>query len=261
MKLLSGVIAVAAFLLLVFAPVARAFQKDPGPRKDCMECHALTIEGAKKILGQGADNVVAVLPGPIPGLWEVDVQKGGQTFPVYLDYSGRYLFNGQIIRMSDRKNLTGERYTDLNRVDVSTISLADAIVIGNPGAKYQVIVFDDPDCPWCRKLHGEIRQIVARDPEVSFHILVYARNNNPQTVKKALSIVCGKKDGARLLDDAFAGKPLPDPACDSKAVEETARLAAKLGVRGTPAMILPDGRLISGYMPADKLLGLIRQEK
>ncbi len=261
MKILSCAIAAAAFVLLVFAPSARAFQKDPGPRKDCRECHSMTVEEAKKILGQGADNVVAVLPAPIPGLWEVDVQKGGQTFPVYLDYSGKYLFNGQVIRMSDRMNLSAERYTDLNRVDVSTISLADAIVIGKPGAKRKVIVFDDPDCPWCKKLHGEIKQIVARDPEVSFHILVYARSNNPQTVKKALAIVCGKPNSAKLLDDAFAGKPLPDPTCDSKAVEETASLAAKLGVRGTPAMILPDGRLISGYMPADRLLGLIRQEK
>jgi len=254
-------IAAAAFLLLPFAPQVRAFQKDSGPRKECRECHSMTVEDAKKILGPGADNVVAVLPGPIPGLWEVDVQKGGQTFPVYLDYSGNYLFNGQVIRLSDKTNLTADRYNDINRVNVSTIPLDDAIVIGKPGAKYKVIVFDDPDCPWCKKLHGEIKQIVARDPEVAFFALVYSRNNNPGTVKKALAIVCGKKNGVKLLDDAFAGKALPEAKCKTNAVEETAKLAASLGIRGTPAMILPDGKLLSGYMPADRLLGLIRQEK
>ncbi len=98
-----------------------------------------------------------------------------------------------------------------------------------------MIVFDDPDCPWCRKLHGEIKKVVALDPEVAFYVRLYARNNNPKTVKKALSIVCGKKNAAKLLDDAFAGKKLPEAKCKTKAVEETASWARKLGITGTPA--------------------------
>ena len=88
----------------------------------CAECHTLSPEEAGKILGNAVDNVVAVLPGPFPGIWEIDVRKAGKTYPVYLDYSGSHLFNGQVIRMRDRQNLTALRYTDLNRVDVSTIS-------------------------------------------------------------------------------------------------------------------------------------------
>jgi thiol:disulfide interchange protein DsbC len=254
-------IAASTCLLLAYAPSVQAFQKDATPRKECGECHALTVGEAQKIFGETVDNVVAVLPGPFQGIWEIDVEKAGKTYPVYLDYSGSYIFNGQIIRVRDRQNLTSRRYADLNRIDVSTIPLADAIVLGNPGAKYKVIVFDDPDCPWCRKLHGEIKQIVARDPDVAFFIRVYSRNNNPATVKKALSIVCGKKDAAKLLDDAFAGKKLPAPGCKTKTVEETTAIARRLGIQGTPAIVLPDGRLISGYMPADKLLGLIRSGK
>jgi len=259
-KLLSATLAFAA-CLLVPALYAHAFQKEAGPVKKCTECHTLSQEEAGKILGRMVDNVIGVVPGPFPGTWEVDVEKDGKKYPLYLDYSGKYLFNGQVIRMSDMKNLSGARYVDLNRVDVSAIPLDDAIVLGNPDAKHKVIVFDDPDCPWCRKLHGEIKQVLARDPEVAFFVLVYARNNNPKTVRKALSIVCGKPDSAKLLEDAFAGKELLDPTCDSKAVEETARIAAKLGIQGTPAMVLSDGRVISGYMKADALIALLRNPK
>lgn len=261
MRPVFAAIAVGTCLLLACTPSARAFQKDSGPRKECRECHTLTVDEAKKIFGEGVDNVVAVLPGPFPGIWEIDVKKAGKTYPVYLDYSGSYLLNGQVIRMRDRQNLSALRYTDLNRVDVSTIPLADAIVLGDPGAKYKVIVFDDPDCPWCRKLHGEIKQVVARDPEVAFFVRVYSRNNNPASVRKALSIVCGKEHSSRLLEDAFAGKELPAADCQTKAVEETMEIAKRLGIQGTPAMLLPDGRLISGYMKADALLGLIRGGK
>jgi len=219
----------------------------------------MTPEEAAKILEGAVDNVLAVLPGPIQGIWEVDVRKGGKSYPLYLDYSGKHLFNGQIIRMSDRENLTGQRYTDLNRVDLSTIPLKDAVILGNPAAKKKVVLFDDPDCPWCRKLHGEVKQVVARKPEIAFFVRVYSRNNNPATARKALAIVCGKKDSAKLLDDAFAGKSLPEAKCKTDAVEETARLAEQLGIQGTPAMILPDGRLVSGYMQADALIRLLEE--
>jgi thiol:disulfide interchange protein DsbC len=248
-------------LLLCVSSQLHAFPKEAGPVKECTKCHSLSQEEAGRILGKMVDNVVAVVPGPFPGTWEVDVEKGGKKVPLYLDYSGKYLFSGQVIRVSDMKNISGARYVDMNRVDVSAIPLDDAVVLGNPVAKYKVIVFDDPDCPWCRKLHGEIKQVVARDPEVAFFVRVYSRNNNPKTVKKALSIVCGKKDAAKRLDDAFAGKEIPEAKCETKAVEETAILARTLGIQGTPAIILPDGRLISGYRKADALLRLIRQER
>ncbi|HEU5359542.1 MAG TPA: DsbC family protein [Candidatus Deferrimicrobiaceae bacterium] len=257
MKTLSATLAVVACLLFPALPAAHAFQKEAGPVKKCTECHTLSPEEAGKILGDAVDKVIAVVPGPIPGTWEVDVEKGGKKHPLYLDYSGKYLFSGQVIRMSDKENLTSLRYMDLNRVDVSAIPLSDAILIGSADAKKKVVVFDDPDCPWCRRLHGEIKNVVARDPEVAFYIRVYARNNNPATLAKARSIVCGKKDAAKLLDDAFAGKELPEAKCETNAVEETAGLARKLGIQGTPALILPDGRVINGYRDADALLRML----
>ncbi len=257
MRRIFATIAAGTLLLLAGPIPAAAYQKEAGPPRECTECHALSTEEAGKILGKFVDNVIGVVPGPFPGTWEVDVVKEGKTYPLYLDFSGKYLFNGQIIRMSDMENLTGLRYLDLNRIDVSAIPLEDAVVIGNPEAKKKVIVFDDPDCGWCKKLHGEIKQVVAREPGVAFFVRVYSRSNNPASVKKARSIVCGKKNSAKLLDDAFAGKELPAGNCKTNAVEETATLARKLGIRGTPAMILPDGRLVSGYMKADALLELI----
>lgn len=258
MKSMSAAALGALLMLSCVATVSLAFPEDA---RDCARCHTLARDEAAGLLAGKVDNVVGVVPGPIPGLWEVDVEKGGSVYPAYVDYSKKLLFNGQVIRLADMENLTGLRYVDLNRVDVSTIPLADAVILGNPEAKKRVIVFDDPDCGWCRKLHGEIKQIVAREPDVAFFVRVYSRNNHPATVEKALSIVCGKADAARLLDDAFAGKKLPAAACRSDAVEQTAKLAERLGIHGTPAMVLPDGRLIRGYMQADALLGLLQETK
>jgi thiol:disulfide interchange protein DsbC len=254
-------ILLAGGMLLAAVLPARGFQKEPGPVKECRECHTLSIEEAGKMFtGSDVDNVVAVLPGPFPGIWEVDIRKNGKSYPVYVDYSGKYLFNGQVVRMDDGTNLTLRRYTDLNRIDLSSIPLDNAVVIGDPAANRKVVVFADPDCYWCRKLDGEMRQVVARDPGVAFFVRVYSRDGNPQSTEKARSIICGKTKSAGLLEDAFAGKALPPAACKTDAVEVTATLAARLGIEGTPALILPDGRLIGGYVPADTLLEMLHEQ-
>jgi thiol:disulfide interchange protein DsbC len=257
MKPFPSACALAVVLALFLPAPAPAFQKVAGDVKDCVECHKLTKGEAGKVLGKIADNVVGVVTSPFPGIWEVDVARDGKTYPIYLDYSLKYLFNGQIIRLSDMTNLTGVRYQDLNRVDVTSIPLKNAIRVGSPSAKKTVIVLSDPTCTYCIKLHGEIGKAAAKDPDVAFLVMPYPRNRNDKaTYQKCLAVVCSKSE--KLLDDAYAGKELPAAACKTDAVDETIRLAERLKIQGTPTMILPDGRMISGYMEADALLALIK---
>jgi len=256
MKPFLSACALAAILLHLPGPAA-SFQKEAGAAKECAECHKLTKEEAGKVLGKVVDNVVGVVQGPFPGIWEVDVARDGKTYPIYLDYSLKYLFNGQFIRLGDMANLTGERYADLNRVDVASIPLKDAIRVGSPSAKKKVIVLTDPTCPYCVKLHGEIRKAAAKDADVAFLVMPYPRNRNDKaTYRKCLAVVCSKSE--KLLDDAYAGKELPPAACKTDAVNETMRLADRLKIQGSPTMILPDGRMVSGYMAAEALLALLK---
>ena len=257
MKPFLSACALTAFLALFLSAPAAAFQKEAGITKDCSECHKLSKEEAGKILGKVVDNVVAVAPGPFPGIWEVDVVQNGRIYPLYLDYSLKFLLNGQFIRLSDMANLTGLRYQDLNRVDVSSIPIKNAIRVGSPSAKKTVIVLSDPTCAYCIKLHGEMRKAVAKDADVAFLVMPYPRNRNDKaTYENCLAVVCSKSEKA--LDDAYAGKALPAADCKSNAVDETIRLTERLKIEGTPTMILPDGRMISGYREAEALLALIR---
>ena len=257
MKPFLSACALAASLILFLSAPAAAFQKEAGAAKDCSECHKLTKEEAGKILGKVVDNVVGVVQGPFPGVWEVDVARDGRIYPLYLDYSLKYLFSGQFIRLSDMANLTGLRSTDLNRVDVSTIPLKNAIVVGNRSAKKKIVVLTDPTCPYCVKLHAEIKKAAGKDADTAFYVMPYPRNpKDKATYQKCLAVVCGKSE--KLLDDAYAGMEVPAPTCKSTAVDETMKLADRLKIQGTPTMILPDGRMISGYMEAEALLALIK---
>ncbi len=257
MKLRRVPAAAAAFLLLTSLSSAHAFMKEGCGGGACSDCHSLTRNEAATLLSGAVDNVISVEPSVVGGLWVVDVWKDGRKWPVYIDFSKQFVLSGQIIRLSDRENVTESRFMRENLVDVSSIPLGNAVVIGDPKAKRRVIEFSDPDCHFCAKFHEEAKKVVVGHPDVAFFVLLYSRTDNAGTVRKARSILCAGKDAPKVLDDAFHGRPLPDPTCSTSAVEENAHLAGKLNIRGTPVTILPDGRMVNGYRDAETILRLL----
>lgn len=254
--------ALVGCILAFVAPVdARAFMKDGCGGGACTDCHSLTREEAGKILGGLVDNVLSVSESPVGGLWLLEVEKGGKKGPVYLDFSKDFVISGQILQISAMANVTGAQTAVLSRVDPAEIPLEGSLRVGKKSAKEKVIVFSDPDCHFCAKLHGELKQVAAKNPDVAFYIKLYSRNGNPASTRKAVAVVCSKSEA--LLEDAYAGKEIPPPpsSCKDTTVEETARVAAKLTIRGTPTLVLPDGRVVRGYRDAGTMLKLIRENR
>lgn len=250
---------VFAVSLLLAAGGAHAFEKGGCGGGACTDCHSLTKEEAGKILAGTVDKVLSVELSPVGGLWVVGIEKDGNKWPVYIDFSKKFLINGQVIRLATKENVTETRLTEMSRVDFSTIPLDNAIVIGDPKAANRIIVFSDPDCHFCGMLHQETKKVVAGNPDIAFFVKLYSRVNSATSARKALSVICSGSE--KLLEDAYAGKTLPDPSCTTTVVDDTFRLAEKLGIRGTPTMVLPDGRVARGYMEADALVTLLRAAK
>src|SRR3989304_1698378 len=213
MRFRNCMMVAAAFLFLVLSSSSHAFMKGGGDGEGA-KCHSLTRDEASILLEGAVDNVLKAEQSAVGGLWAVDIEKGDKRWPVYIDFSKQFLLSGQVIRLSSKENVTETRIMRLN-----------AVVIGDLKAKRRIIEFSHPDCRFCAKIHEEAKKVVAKNPDVAFFVMLYSLNNNPGTVRKVRSIVCGKRDAPKLLDDAFAGKELPDPACHPSAVEDTARLA------------------------------------
>lgn len=250
----------ATFALLAAACPASAMSGDGCAAGACTDCHTLTRDEAVTLLGSNVDNVLSVGMSPVKGLWEVAVEKGGKRWPLYVDFSKEHVVAGQIVRVSTRQNLTGSRMISLNRVDVSQIPLEGSIVVGRKDARHRIVVFDDPTCTHCAKLHETAKEIVAKHPDVAFYAKPFPRDENDKaTYQKALSIVCAGT--VQALEDGFAGRKLPKPKCDGKALKETIRVAKQFQIRTTPTMILPDGRVIAGALGADTILRLLREEE
>jgi thiol:disulfide interchange protein DsbC len=232
---------------------AHAFKMKDG--KDCMDCHKLTKKDAEAIIKKAVPNgnVVGIKSSPIKGVWQIDVEREGQHGAVFLDFSKKHLI-GQIIPVEAIGKQPPAR-----KVDFSKISLADAVIIGEPTAKKKVIVFTDPDCPFCRELHPIMKQIAAKRKDIAFYLILNPLPMHKESYKKAQAILCAKSLG--LLDDAFSGKAMPEPACSAEAVERSKKLADVFGFNSTPTLIREDGTVLAGYLPEPKLLEWIDAKK
>ncbi|MBI2399760.1 MAG: DsbC family protein [Deltaproteobacteria bacterium] len=239
-----------------------------GTAGKCSDCHVLSKEEAAKLLKTDMfkAQIKDIRMSPVKGLWEIEIAQGDKVFLVYIDFAKKYLVEGRYTPVDQ----LGES-KPLKKVDVRKIPLDNAVVMGNPKAEKKIIVFDDPECPYCAKLHEEIKKIVAKRSDLAFYIKMYPLAMHPGAYEKSIkmyplamhpgayekskAIVCQKSP--KLLDDAFAGKKLPKAECETQEIDNNIKLAEDLGITGTPAMILPDGRLVPGYVSGDVLLGII----
>jgi len=246
---------VALALVLLSAASALAFPRENCGEQRCTDCHSLSKNEAAFLLGEQADRVLNVELSDMPAVWTVEIEKNGRKYPVYVDFTKTHLLRGELIRLKDGENLTKLRSAALNRVDVSRIPLEDALIIGDPQASVRTIVFTDPQCHFCGKLHQEMKRAVELDPSVAFFIKMFPLNIHPDAYMIAKSIVC--HHSMVMLEDSLAGRPVPPPLCRAEEVDQTLALGREFGIRSTPTLILPDGHPFSGFKPAEELLNLL----
>ena len=246
------------FILIILAFLAHssfAMSSDGCGAGTCADCHTLTKAESEQLLGGIVDKVNHVDFAEVPGMWQVDIEKDGKKIPIFIDFSKQYLLSGNVIRLDQVANSKPPKSPEMAKVDVSKIPLADALLLGNPSAKTKVIVFTDPECPYCKKLHEELKEVVHRDDDIAFLIKLFPLKMHPNAYSISKSIVCN--NSLEYLELSFAGKPVPEPNCEIPVVDQTIALAKELGIRSTPTLVLPNGLVVPGYKKADALLAMI----
>jgi thiol:disulfide interchange protein DsbC len=135
------------YLMLFFLlPIGSAYSFET-KGQDCVKCHTLGNDEAKELLkGIFPDiKVLDIKISPMTALWEVFSESRGKKGLIYVDFSKKYLMLGSMVSINEKKNLTQERFIELNKIDVSQIPLEDALVMGDSKAKIRIIAFDDPE--------------------------------------------------------------------------------------------------------------------
>ena len=246
------------FLLILCCMVNPVFAGSSGKKKGCDAISPPEIQDILKNIKANNAKVLYVKKSPLAGICEVAIEIGGQTNIFYFDIAKTHLFFGNLVEMKTMTNRTAQSVAEIQdkkRIDISKISLTAAIVLGDLKAEKKVIIFTDPDCPYCSSLHNVMKQIIATRKDIAFYIKMYPLEFHKDAYWKSKSIVCN--NSLQLLQDCFDKKEIAKTDCKTEEVDNNLKLAKSLGITGTPAIILPDGRLRVGAMPEAELTKLI----
>lgn len=195
----------------------------------------------------------AAKPSAIPGWQEVLLPDGTV---LYVESSQRYAIIGRLVDLWTRQDLTALRLETERRNAAAAIPSTDVVWAAPSGPpRGRLYVFDDPDCPYCRRAHPLIRALTEQGIEVG--ILLYPLTRiHPDAYNKSVAIWCS---GDRLasLDQVMSGQAVapPDPPCDHP-IDRNIALGRKIGVTGTPYWLSSRGKALSGVQPLEALLRL-----
>jgi thiol:disulfide interchange protein DsbC len=190
--------------------------------------------------------VTEITPSPLAGVSEVII--GSKLF--YASNDGKYLLQGNLIELATRTDLSEQRLKGIRLAVIKDIKKSDMIIFPAKNERHVITVFTDIDCGYCRKLHAEIDQY--NELGITVQYLMFPRSGpNTPSYDKAVSVWCSK-DRQKALTRSKAGETLAKADCDNP-IRAQYVIGQQLGVRGTPALLLDDGELLPGYLPAIKL--------
>lgn len=189
----------------------------------------------------------------LPGMYEVVVGP----LVIYMSADGKYAFNGSLIDLETRENLTDLAKSNARKVLLDKLPESSMILYPAKGKqKHVVTVFTDIDCPYCHKLHKEIPAM--NEAGITVRYMAYPRSGpGKPSYLKAVSAWCAD-DPNKAMDDAMSGKSIPSKQCENP-VDMHLQQAEMFGVNGTPNLLLESGDIIPGYIPAKELIQILNQ--
>ncbi len=193
------------------------------------------------------ESIDRIGPSPMTGISEVMI--GMNLF--YVSNDGKYLMQGKLIDLASRTDLTEQKLGKARLKSLADLGEKSMIVFPAKEQRHVITVFTDIDCGYCRKLHNEMAAYNAEGITVRYLSFPRSGPNSP-SYNKAVSVWCAD-DRNDALTSAKAGKALEDKQCDNP-IGDHFNLGVAMGVRGTPAILMEDGSIVPGYVPAKKLL-------
>lgn len=211
---------------------------------------------------------------PLGEFWAVvvEVDNGSRREVVYITNDFEYLMMGRVYNRDMVEFTRHLLIKHAKRVDVKKIPDTAEFIIGNKEAidNKTIHVFDDPACPFCARLHFELMRFVERNPDWKVAVHLYPLPGHGDAEDRAKVIHCAgdspfvKESILQMFfNDILANKNPKYPKdvnCDMSDVEANVRFMQKeVKATGTPVMIMPDGKVINGYMSAEEIEDILKQ--
>lgn len=185
----------------------------------------------------------------IPNIDLYEVVVGTDVY--YTDDKVQYLFEGSLIDLKTEQNLTQDRVRELKETPIAwkdlPLELAFKKVKGKGERK--MAVFSDPDCPFCKRLETNIKDL---DNVTIYTFLFPLTDIHPQAKEKSKNIWCAA-DRQKAWDEFMLKGVQPSKKDCDHPVDKVLAFAQKNNINSTPTIVFASGKRINGAYPKDAI--------
>lgn len=202
----------------------------------------------RKNLAERLPNLPAideVKKSPMPGLYEIRINHS-DVF--YTDAKGDFLIQGSLIDTKAKIDLTEQRVNKLSAISFSDLPLKDAFTVVRGKGERKLVVFEDPNCGYCKRFERDLAKI----DNVTVHVLLYPILS-ADSGEKSRDIWCAKNPGKTFEDWMLNDVTPASASCDTAPIARNVAFGKKARVTGTPTLFFADGSRVPGAIPADQI--------
>ncbi|NNL94610.1 MAG: DsbC family protein, partial [Xanthomonadales bacterium] len=186
------------------------------------EGSASAIESKIRALAPAAESI-AISETPIDGLLQVQVNN--EIY--YASSDAKYLVIGRIMDLDTRENITDQAKAGLRKDVLEGLDRSQQISFSPSAPDYELLVFTDIDCGYCRKLHEQIDEYMAAG--IAINYMAFPRAGiASHSYDKFVSVWCADDQQAAITLAKTGAEPEPQQ-CENP-ISKQYELGRELGV-------------------------------
>jgi thiol:disulfide interchange protein DsbC len=200
-------------------------------------------------------SVNSIKKSEIQNFYEVELSD--QSF-FYIEENAEYLFLGDIYQIGQNKliNISQEKKFESSKEMIKKINPSSLITFSPKNIKYQVYVFTDVDCGFCRKFHNQISAYLDEGIEINY--LAFPRAGiDSDTYNKMVTAWCSKDQHA-VLTGLKKDQIFDEVKCKNNPIKDHYALAKSINIEGTPTIVSSTGLTIPGFIEAKELVEYLK---
>jgi thiol:disulfide interchange protein DsbC len=203
--------------------------------------------------------VNSVVPAEIDGL--VEVQTSGGI--IFSSPTGEYFIAGTLYKLDSSgqyEDVLAKRQAPINAAKIETYK-ESMIDFKAPDEKYVITVFTDITCGYCVRLHSQMKEY--NDLGITIRYMAYPRQGATGSVADQMASIWAAEDPQAAMHNGKVKREFPEKSQDFPKYQEIVKdhyaLGRELGISGTPAIFLPNGEMVGGYLPPEQMLQRLQQ--
>lgn len=200
-----------------------------------------------------------IVPADIEGLVEIQT-SGGILFS---SLSGDYFMMGTLYKLESNgqyEDVLAKRQAPLNAAKVEAFK-ESMIEFKAKDEKHVITVFTDITCGYCVRLHSQMKDY--NDLGITIRYLAFPRHGATGSTADQMAAIWGAKDQQTAMHNGKVRREFPERGEDFAKYQELIKqhyaLGKELGISGTPAIFLPNGEMVGGYLPPEQMLLRLQQ--